>query len=103
MEHIVLQARSSIRKGDITSIIDPSLMGTFKIESAWRIAEIAVLSVELHGVSRPRMQEVEMAIQDAIKIERGSQSTHDSSSSSSSMPALHVSFPSDPLEIVSSD
>ncbi|XP_038989699.1 probable LRR receptor-like serine/threonine-protein kinase At1g67720 isoform X1 [Phoenix dactylifera] len=99
--NIVHWARSSIRKGDITSIIDPSLMGTFKIESVWRIAEIAVLSVELHGVSRPRMQEVEMVIQDAIKIERGSQSTHDSSSSSSSMPSLHVSFPSDPLEIVS--
>lgn len=96
-----LQARSLIRKGDITGIVDPSLNGTFKAESLWRIVEIAVLSVEPHGVSRPRMQEVELAIQDAVKIEKGNKRTTDFSSSSSNLLALHVSFPSSPLEIVS--
>lgn len=101
--NIVHWARSLIRKGDITSIVDPSLSGTYNLESLWRIAEIAVLSVEPQGVSRPRMQEVELAIQDAIRLEKGSKITSDSFSSSSDALALHVSFPPIPLEIVSSD
>lgn len=98
---ITLQARSLIRKGDITSLADPSLNGTFKLESLWRIAEIAILSVEPQGLSRPRMQEVELAIQDAIRLEKGSKLTaYDPSSSSSNLLALQVSFPSCPLELV---
>ncbi|ONK57589.1 uncharacterized protein A4U43_C09F2040 [Asparagus officinalis] len=99
--NIVHWARSLLRKGDISNIVDPSLIGTFKIESLWRIAEIAILSVEPHGVCRPRMQEVELAIQDAIKIEKGSKPSSGSSSSSSNVLALHVSFPSSQLEILS--
>ncbi|KAM7484129.1 hypothetical protein LguiA_000138 [Lonicera macranthoides] len=69
---IVHWARSLIRKGDVISVIDPSLAGTVKIESIWRIAEVAIQCVEQHGASRPRMQEIIMAIQDSIKIEKGS-------------------------------
>ncbi|KAK1290203.1 putative LRR receptor-like serine/threonine-protein kinase [Acorus calamus] len=69
--NIVHWARSLINKGDITSIIDPSLEN-FKIESVWRIAEVAISSVHPYGASRPRMQEIELAIQDAIKIEKRS-------------------------------
>ncbi|KAK9108359.1 hypothetical protein Syun_024370 [Stephania yunnanensis] len=69
---IVHWARSLIRKGDVTSVADPSLAGNFKIESLWRIAEVAILSIEPHGVSRPKMQEIVLAIQDAIKIEKSS-------------------------------
>ncbi|KAH7681497.1 Non-specific serine/threonine protein kinase protein [Dioscorea alata] len=91
--NIVHWARSLIRKGDIASIIDPSFMGAFKIESVWRVAETAFLSVELHGASRPRMQEVEIAIHDAIEIEKGSASiTTIESSSSSSALANHLEF-----------
>ena len=61
-----------IRKGDVISIIDPTLAGSVKIESIWRIAEVAIQCVEQHGASRPRMQEIIMAIQDSIKIEKGS-------------------------------
>lgn len=54
----------------MTSIVDPTLAGTIKLECLWRIAEIAILSVEKHGVSRPKMQEIVLAIQETIKIEK---------------------------------
>ncbi|KAI3966310.1 hypothetical protein MKW92_042132 [Papaver armeniacum] len=68
--NIVHWARSLIHKGDVTSIVDPTLAGTIKLECLWRIAEIAILSVEQHGVSRPKMQEIVLAIQETIKIEK---------------------------------
>ncbi|XP_011626152.1 probable LRR receptor-like serine/threonine-protein kinase At1g67720 [Amborella trichopoda] len=70
--NIVHWARSRIRKGAVKSIIDPQLGDNIKIESVWKMAEIAILSVESHMVSRPTMQSVVLAIQDAIKIEKES-------------------------------
>ncbi|XVE92253.1 hypothetical protein REPUB_Repub01dG0080900 [Reevesia pubescens] len=69
--NIVHWARSLIRKGDVMSILDPFLVGNVKIESIWRIAEVAIQCVEQHGCSRPKMQEIILAIQDAMKIEKG--------------------------------
>lgn len=83
MKLIVLQARSLIRKGDVVSIMDPFLTGNLKIESVWRIAEIAIQCVQQHGVSRPRMQEIILAIQDAMKIEKDTEGNPKISPSSS--------------------
>ena len=55
------------------SIVDPFLVGNVKIESIWRIAEVAIQCVEQRGYSRPKMQEIILAIQDAIKIEKGNE------------------------------
>ncbi|KAI5406222.1 probable LRR receptor-like serine/threonine-protein kinase At1g67720 isoform X2 [Lathyrus oleraceus] len=102
--NIVHWARSLIRKGDIISIMDPLLIGNVKTESIWRVAEIAMQCVEPHGASRPRMQEVILAIQDASKIEKGTESQMKLSSSGDSKPqssrkTLLTSF----LEIESPD
>ncbi|KAK2443513.1 putative LRR receptor serine/threonine-protein kinase [Trifolium repens] len=102
--NIVHWARSLIRKGDIISIMDPLLIGNVKTESIWRVAEIAMQCVEPHGASRPRMQEVILAIQDASKIEKGTESQLKISSSGDSKPqssrkTLLTSF----LEIESPD
>nr|CAD1823537.1 unnamed protein product [Ananas comosus var. bracteatus] len=97
--NIVHWARSLICKGDIASVIDPSLNGAFKIESVWRVAECAVLSVELRGALRPSMQEVEVAIQDAIQIEKGSRNLRDSCSTSSTFRPSLDQFSSDALEL----
>ncbi|XP_019438325.1 PREDICTED: probable LRR receptor-like serine/threonine-protein kinase At1g67720 isoform X1 [Lupinus angustifolius] len=102
--NIVHWARSLIRKGDVISIMDPSLIGNVKTESIWRVAEIAMQCVEQHGASRPRMQEVILAIQDASKIEKGSESQLKLSTSGTSKPqssrkTLLTSF----LEIESPD
>lgn len=88
---IVHWARSLICKGDVTSIIDPRLAGNVKIESIWRIAEIAIQCVEQHGYSRPRMQEIIVAIQDAVKIESGADLS-ESSKAQSSRKTLLTSF-----------
>lgn len=85
--NIVHWARSLIRKGDVESIMDPVLVGSVKIESIWRIAEVALQCVEQHGVSRPRMQEIIVAVQDAMKIEKGSESNRKISPSSSTSKA----------------
>ncbi|KAK4358315.1 hypothetical protein RND71_023925 [Anisodus tanguticus] len=91
---IVHWARSLIRKGDVISIMDPSLVGHVKIESVWRIAEVAIQCVERHGSSRPRMHEILSAIQDAIKIEKGidNLSSSGSSKAQSSRKTLLTSF-----------
>ncbi|KAL8106404.1 hypothetical protein AgCh_029969 [Apium graveolens] len=90
---IVHWARSMIRKGDIISIIDPSLAEKVKIESIWRVAEVAIQCVEQHSSSRPRMQEIILAVQDAIKIEKGSDNvTSGTSKSESSRRTLLTSF-----------
>lgn len=82
------------------SIIDPTLAGKVKIESIWRIAEVAIQCVEQHSFSRPRMQEILTAIQDAIKIDKGTDSSGSSSSrAQSSRKTLLSSF----LELQSPD
>ncbi|CAN1152967.1 Probable LRR receptor-like serine/threonine-protein kinase At1g67720 [Linum perenne] len=69
--NIVHWARALIRKGDVMSIMDSFLIGNAKIESVWRVAEVAIQCVELRSVLRPKMQEIIVAIQEAVKIEKG--------------------------------
>lgn len=101
--NIVHWARSLIRKGDVISIVDPFLIGHVKLESIWRIAEVAIQCVEQRGYTRPRMQEILLAIQDAIKIEKGVEDSQisgpGSSKGQSSRKTLLTSF----LEIESPD
>lgn len=102
--NMVHWARSLIRKVDVGSMIDPVLAGTMKLESVWRVAEIAIQCVEQHGTSRPRMQEIILAVQDAVKLEKGSENKQSMSSSGSvkaqsSRKTLLTSF----LEIESPD
>uniref|UniRef100_A0A1D1YWB0 non-specific serine/threonine protein kinase n=2 Tax=Anthurium amnicola TaxID=1678845 RepID=A0A1D1YWB0_9ARAE len=101
--NIVHWARSFVRKGDVMSIMDPSLKGAFKFESAWRLTEIAIQSVEPHGFLRPRMQEVVLAIQDAINIEKGGRSASETFPSSPTMNSLHTWLQSNPLEFLTDD
>ncbi|XP_021655013.2 probable LRR receptor-like serine/threonine-protein kinase At1g67720 isoform X3 [Hevea brasiliensis] len=82
--NIVHWARALIRKGDVVSIVDPVLIGNAKIESIWRIAEVAIQCVQQRAVSRPKMQEVILAIQEGTKIEKGSDGAHKLSGSGSS-------------------
>ncbi|XP_065874435.1 probable LRR receptor-like serine/threonine-protein kinase At1g67720 isoform X3 [Euphorbia lathyris] len=82
--NIVHWARALIRKGDVVSIVDPVLLGNAKIESIWRVAEIAIQCVQQRSVSRPRMQEVIIAIQEASKIEKGNDGSQKLLSASSS-------------------
>ncbi|GAB2280569.1 hypothetical protein Dimus_015196 [Dionaea muscipula] len=89
------EARSLICKGDVISMIDPQLVESTKLESVWRVAEVAIQSVERKVASRPKMQEVIVAIQGAIKIEKGTECENMSPGSSraqSSRKTLLTSF-----------
>ncbi|KAL7135266.1 hypothetical protein ABFS83_11G082200 [Erythranthe nasuta] len=96
-----LDPEALIRKGDVISITDPTLIGTIKVESVWRIAEVAIQCVEQHSTARPRMQEIILAVQDAIKIEKGTDKLDsiESSKGQSSRNTLLTSF----LDIQSPD
>lgn len=59
-----------IDKGDVISIVDPSLVEKVKTESVWRIAEVAIQCVEQRSSLRPKTHEIILAIQDAINIEK---------------------------------
>ncbi|KAL9151916.1 hypothetical protein ABFS82_11G083400 [Erythranthe guttata] len=98
---IVHWARALIRKGDVISITDPTLIGTMKVESVWRIAEVSIQCVEQHSTARPRMQEIILAVQDAIKIEKETDKLDsiESSKGQSSRNTLLTSF----LDIQSPD
>ena len=98
-ESLALQARSLVRKGDVISIIDPFLAGNVKIESIWRIAEVAIQCVEQYGVSRPRMQEIILAIQDAIKIQKGTEGNPQLSPSGSKVQSSRKTLLTSFLEI----
>ncbi|KAB5545212.1 hypothetical protein DKX38_013324 [Salix brachista] len=101
--NIVHWARSLIRKGDVMSIVDPVLIGNVKMESIWRIAEVAIQCVEQRAVSRPRMHEIILSIREANKIEKGTDGSQKlqpaSSKAQSSRKTLLTSF----LEIESPD
>ncbi|GMH01533.1 hypothetical protein Nepgr_003372 [Nepenthes gracilis] len=102
--NIVHWARSLIRKGDIVSMMDPLLVGSVKLESVWRVAEIAIQCVELHGASRPKMQEIVLAMQDAMKIEKGTdQDSQNISPGSTKAQSSRITLLTSFLEIESPD
>ncbi|KAJ7519632.1 hypothetical protein O6H91_20G047400 [Diphasiastrum complanatum] len=61
-------ARPYFNEGRIKDIADPRLT-TYNKEAMWKIAEIAVLSVELPGIDRPSMSDIVIALKKAIAIE----------------------------------
>lgn len=101
--NIVHWARSLIRKGDVGSMIDPLLTGDVKLESVWRVAEVAIQCAEQHGISRPKMQEIILAIQDAVKIEKGSENNQSMSSGSGKAPSSRKTLLTSFLEMESPD
>ncbi|KAI5580598.1 hypothetical protein BDE02_08G164200 [Populus trichocarpa] len=101
--NIVHWARSLIRKGDVMSIVDPVLIGNAKIESIWRIAEVAIQCVEQRAFSRPRMHEIILAIQEANKIEKGTDGSQKQQSASSKAQSSRKTLLTSFLEIESPD
>lgn len=85
------------------SVVDPTLTGTYKLESIWRVAEVALQCVEQHSSSRPRMQEIIVAVQDAIKIEKASEENRALSPSSSKAHSARKTLLTSFLEVESPD
>ncbi|KAI4368459.1 hypothetical protein MLD38_017015 [Melastoma candidum] len=101
--NIVHWARALIRRGDVVSVVDPALGGTYKLESIWRVAEVALQCVEQYSSSRPRMQEIIVAVQDAIKIENASEENRAVSPGSSKAHSARKTLLTSFLEVESPD
>lgn len=50
-------------------MVDPALDNTFREESLWKLAELALRSVEPYGRYRPTMNEVVLELTEIIDIE----------------------------------
>jgi hypothetical protein len=66
--------RPYLQSGDIHAIIDKALNNDFKLESMWKVAETAMLSIEPTNTNRPTMQEVVSDLKEAIQIEERARS-----------------------------
>ncbi len=66
---VVLQVRSHLQAGVIHPVVDPALGNQFNVESMWKVAEIAMRSVEPYGAHRPTMMQVVADLREAMEIE----------------------------------
>ncbi|CAN5973526.1 unnamed protein product [Sphagnum jensenii] len=61
--------RSHLQAGVIHPIVDQALGNQFNVESMWKVAEIAMRSVEPYGAHRPTMMQVVADLREAMEIE----------------------------------
>ncbi len=69
-----------IEAGAINNIIDKAMEDNYMLESMWKVAEIAVMSIAPFGVNRPTMRQVVSDLREAIEIQTNMQSSYDVSS-----------------------
>ncbi len=87
--------RPYLQSGDIHAIIDKALNNNFKLESVWKVAETAMLSIEPTNTNRPTMQEVVCDLKEAIKIEEKVRSlnvSYETSNDNSNQQSPNVMF-----------
>ncbi|BBN09868.1 hypothetical protein MPTK1_4g23380 [Marchantia polymorpha subsp. ruderalis] len=70
---LVEWAKSSLKDGNVLSIVDPSLQGLYSEESVRKVADLAMCCVDLHGPKRPDMEKVLLALADALYVEENHQ------------------------------
>ncbi len=83
-----------IEAGDINNIIDKAMGDNYKLESIWKVAEIAVLSIQPRGVNRPTMRQVVSDLREAIEMETSMQSYDGASISMQSYDGASISMQS---------
>ncbi len=77
-----------LEAGAINNIIDKAMGDNYKLESIWKVAEIAVMSIQPFGVNRPTMRQVVSDLREAIEMETSMQSYDASSISMQSDPSF---------------
>jgi hypothetical protein len=58
-----------VEAGNINNIIDIAMGDNYKLESIWKVAKIAILSIQPRGVNRPTMRQVVRDLGEAIEME----------------------------------
>ncbi|KAF3783585.1 Inactive protein kinase, partial [Nymphaea thermarum] len=66
--HIVEWATSKIVRGDIKSIIDPRIKGQHKMNSMWKVADIALACTAWRSVERPNMYDILKDLNEAMEM-----------------------------------
>ncbi|XP_031485008.1 probable LRR receptor-like serine/threonine-protein kinase PAM74 isoform X2 [Nymphaea colorata] len=69
--HIVEWAKSKIVRGDIESIIDPRIKGQHKMNSMWKVADIALACTVRRSIERPNMHNIVKDLKEAMEMETG--------------------------------
>lgn len=88
--YLYVQVRKSLEVGNIEAVLDPSVMKLNpNMESVWRVAELAIQSVEPKGVYRPFMRDVVRQLREAFDLEMGGKETYSSKSQSNSNGGSH--------------
>ncbi|KAF3783576.1 putative serine/threonine-protein kinase [Nymphaea thermarum] len=67
--HIVEWAKSKIVRGDIESIIDPRIKGQHKMNSMWKVADIALACTARRSIERPNMHNILKDLKEAMEME----------------------------------
>jgi len=75
-----VQVKRHIEAGAINNIIDKAMEDNYMLESIWKVAEIAVMSIAPFGINRPTMRQVVSGLREAIEIQTNMQSSSDVSS-----------------------
>jgi hypothetical protein len=77
---IFILVKPHIEAGAINNIIDKAMEDNYMLESIWKVAEIAVMSIAPFGINRPTMRQVVSGLREAIEIQTNMQSSYDVSS-----------------------
>ncbi|CAM6012137.1 unnamed protein product [Sphagnum balticum] len=77
-----------LEAGAINNIIDKAMGDNYKLESIWKVAEIAVVSIQPFGANRPTMRQVVSDLREAIAMETSMKSYDGSSISMQSDPSF---------------
>ncbi|KAJ4911033.1 putative LRR receptor-like serine/threonine-protein kinase [Raphanus sativus] len=67
--HITEWVGSTLKRGDITNIMDPNLGGAYDSNSAWRAVELAMACADPFSSKRPTMSQVISELKDCIVCE----------------------------------
>nr|KYP51494.1 Receptor-like protein kinase At3g21340 family [Cajanus cajan] len=67
--HILHWIVPIVERGDIQSIVDPRLQGEFKVSSAWKFVEIAMLCTSPTAAERPDMSKVLVELKECLYLE----------------------------------
>ena len=67
--HIAEWVGSTLKRGDITEIMDPNLGGSYDSNSAWRAVELAMSCADPFSSKRPTMSQVISELKECIVCE----------------------------------
>ncbi|BAH95741.1 probable LRR receptor-like serine/threonine-protein kinase At1g51810 [Oryza sativa Japonica Group] len=67
--HLAVWARQRLAEGDIESVADAAMGGCFEVNSAWKVAELALRCKERPSRERPAMADVVAELKECLELE----------------------------------